>query len=70
MRLFKIRKLVPIAVLNMSYYSFVHCHSQDYFMSLGTPNISVLQPTNVLHNNMLRVMTCSNYICHVTPYVK
>jgi len=36
-------------------------------MSWGTANKSVLQPLNVLHNNILRIMTFSNYICHVAP---
>ena len=68
--LFKIRKYVPIAVLKMLYYSFVYCHLQYCIMSKGTANNSVLQPLNVLHNIILRIMTCGNYRCHVTPSYK
>jgi len=39
-------------------------------MSWGTANNSILQPLNVLHNIILRIMTFSNYSCHVTPLYK
>ena len=68
--LFKIRKFIPIAVLKMLYYSFVYSHLQSCVMSWGTANSSVLQPLNILHNNILGIMTFSNYSCHVTPLYK
>jgi len=39
-------------------------------LSWDTANNSVLQPLDVLHNNILRIMTLSNYGCHVTPLYK
>jgi len=33
----------------------------------GTANNSVLQPLNLLHNNILRIIAFSNSSCHVTP---
>jgi len=68
--LFKIRKFVPIAVLKMLYYSFVYGHLQYCIVSWGTANNSVLRSLNVLHNNILRIMTFSNYSCLVTPLYK
>ena len=68
--LFKIRKFVSIVVLKMLYYSFVYCHLQYCIMSWGTANNSILQPLNVLHNNILRIMTFSIYSCYVTALYK
>jgi len=39
-------------------------------MSWGKANNSVLQPLNVLNSNILRLMTFSDYSCHVTPIHK
>jgi len=39
-------------------------------MSWGTANNSVPQPFNVLHNIILKIMTFSNYSCHVIPLYK
>jgi len=57
-----------IAILKMLYYSFVCCLLQ--LMLWGTVNNSVPQPLNVLHNNILKILTFSNYSCHVTPLYK
>jgi len=64
------KKLIPISVLKMLYYSFVYCHLQYCIMSRGTANNSVLQPLNVLHDNVSRIMTFSNYSCHATTLCK
>jgi len=65
--LFKIQKFVPIAVLKILYctiafyndiYKIVICHGV-------WP-----APIKDLHNNILRIMTFSNYGCHVTPFYK
>jgi len=63
-------KFDPIAVLRIFYYCFVYYDLQYCIMSWGTANNSVLQPFNVLHNNILRIMTFSNYSCHVTSLYK
>jgi len=67
---FKIRKIVPIDILRLLYFSFVHCHLQYCVISWGTANNSVLQPLSLLQNNILRIMTFSKYRCHITPLHK
>jgi len=49
---FKICKFVPIDILRLLYYSFVHFHLQYCVISWGTANNSVLQPLSVLQNNI------------------
>jgi len=36
------------------------------YLSLSLEN-SVLQPLEVVHNNILRTITYNNYRCHITP---
>jgi len=43
----KVRKFVPIDVLRLLYFSFVHCHLQHCVISWGTANNSVLQPVSL-----------------------
>ena len=67
---FKICKFVPRDVLRLLYFCFVHCHLRCCAISWGTANNSVLQPFSVLQNNLLRIMTCSKYRCHITSLCK
>jgi len=67
---FKIRKFVPIDVLRLLYFSFVHCHLQYCASSWGTDNNSFLQPLSVLQNNILRIMSFDKYRCHMLPLYK
>ena len=68
--LYKLRCLVSIDILKVLYFSFAYCHLQYCVVSWGHTNHSVLQSLNVLHNNLLRIMTFSRYTCHVTPLYK
>ena len=53
----KIRNVVPVDVLKMLYFSLVHCHLKYCIVSWGTATNSVLQPLEVVHNNILRTIT-------------
>jgi len=68
--LFKICNFVPIDVLILLHFSFVHCHLNCGFISLDTANRSALPPLSVLQNNILWIMTFSKYRCHITPLYK
>jgi len=63
---YKIRNVVSVDVSKMLYFSLVHCH----IVSWGTATNSVLQPLEVVHNNILRTITYNNYRCHITPVYK
>ena len=67
---YKIRNVVSVDVLKMLYFSLVHCHLKYCIVSWGTATNSVLQPLEVVRNNILRTMTYNNYRCHITPVYK
>jgi len=48
----------------------VHCHLKYCIVSWGTAANSVLQPLELVHNNILRTITSNNYRCHITPLYK
>ena len=54
----------------MLYFSLVHCHLKYCIVSWGTATNSVLQPLEVVHNNILRTITYNNDRCHITPLYK
>jgi len=62
--------VVSADVLKMLYFSLVHCHLKYCIVSLGTATNSVLQPLEVVHNNILRAITYNNYRCHISPLYK
>ena len=64
---YKIRNVVSIDVLKTLYFSLVHSHLKYGIVSWGTATNSVLQPLEVVHNNILRTTTYNNYRCHITP---
>jgi len=68
--LYKIRNVVSVDVLKMLYFSLVHCRLKYCIVSWGTATKSVLQPLEVVHNNILRTITYNNYRCHFTPVYK
>ena len=53
----KIRNEVSINVLKMLYFILVHCHLKYCIVSWATAANSVLQPLEVVHNNILRTIT-------------
>jgi len=57
-------------VSKMLYFSLVHCHLKYCIVSWGTAINSVLQPLEVVHNNILRTIAYNNYGCHITPLYK
>ena len=63
---YNIRNVVSIDVFKMLYFSLVHCHLKYCIVWWGTATNSVLQPLEVVHNNILRTMTYHNYR-HITP---
>ena len=67
---YKIRNVVSVDVLKMLYFSLVRCHLKYCIVSWGTATNSVLQPLEVVHNNILRTITYNNYRCHITPVYK
>jgi len=67
---YKIRNVVSIDVLKMLYFCLVHCHLKYCIVSWGTATNSVLQPLEVVHNNILRTITYNNYRCHITSLHK
>jgi len=67
---YKIGNVVSVDVLKMLYFSLVHCHLKYCVVSWGTATNSVLQPLEVMHNNILRTITYNNYRCHITPLYK
>ena len=64
------RVFPKVDVLKMLYFSLVHCHLKYCIVSWGTATNSVLQPLEVVHNNILRTITYNNYRCHITPVYK
>jgi len=48
----------------------VHCQLKYCIVSWGTATDSVLQPLEVVHNNILRTITYNNCRCHITPLYK
>ena len=67
---YKIRNVVSVDVSKMLYFSLVHCHLKYCIVSWGTATNSVLQPLELVHNNILRTITYYNYRCHITPLYK
>ena len=67
---YKIRNVVSVDVLKMLYFSLVHCHLKYCIVSWGTATNSVLQPLEVVHNNILWTITYNSYRCHITPVYK
>ena len=63
----KIRNVVSDDVSKMLYFSLVHCHLKYCIVSWGTAINSVLQPLEVVHNNILRTIAYNNFRCHITP---
>jgi len=68
--LFNLSKFVPIDILRLLNFSFVHCHLKYCVISWGTANNSVLQPLSVLQINILRIMTFSKYRCLIIALYK
>jgi len=54
----------------MIHFSLVHCHLKYCIVSWGTANNSVLQPLQVVYNNILRTITYNNLRCDITPLYK
>ena len=67
---YKIRNVVSVDVLKMLYFRLVHCHLKYCIVSWGTATNSVLQPLEVVHNNILRTITYNKYRCHIIPVYK
>ena len=68
--LYKIRNVVSVDVSKMLYFSLVHCHLEILQCFMGHSYYSVLQPLEVVHNNILWTITYNNYRCHITPVYK
>jgi len=51
-------------------FRLVHCHLKYCIISWGTATNSVLQPLEVVHNNILRTIRYNNYRFHITPLYK
>jgi len=62
--------LISVDVLKMLCFSLVHCHLKYCIVSWGTATSSVLQPLEIVHNNILRTITYNKYRCHITPLYK
>ena len=62
--------MVSVDVSKMLYFSLVHCHLKYCIVSWGTATNSVLQPLEVVHNNILQTITYHNNRCHITPLYK
>jgi len=67
---YKIRNVVSMDVLKMLCFRLVHCHLKYCIISWGTATNSVLQPLEVVHNNILRTIRYNNYRFHITPLYK
>jgi len=50
----------------MLYFSLVYCHLKYCIILWGTASNSVLQPLEIVLNNILRTITYSNFRCHIT----
>jgi len=57
----KIRNMVSVDVLKILYFNLVHFHLKYCIVSWGTASNPVLQPLEVVHNNILRTITYNNY---------
>jgi len=51
---YKLQIVISVDVLKMFYFSLVHCHLKYCIVSWGTDTYSVLQPIEVVKNNILR----------------
>jgi len=67
---YKMRNVVSVDALQMLYFSLVHCHLKHCIGSWGTATNSVLQPLEVVYNNILQTITYNNFRCHITPLYK
>ena len=67
---YKIQHVVSVDVLKMLYFSLVPCHLKYCIVSWGAATNSVLQPLEVVHNNILLTITYNNYRCHIKPVYK
>ena len=62
--------MVLVDDLKMLYFSLVHCHLKYCIVSWGTATNSVLQPLEVVNNNILRTITYNNCRRHITLVYK
>jgi len=57
MTFYKIRNVISVDFLKMKCFGLVHCHLKYCIASWGTATNSLLQPLEVVYNNILRTIT-------------
>jgi len=57
--------VVSVDVSKMLYFNLVHCHLKYSIVSWRAVTNSVLQPLEVVPNNVLRTITYNNFRCHI-----
>ena len=67
---FRIRQYLSDSALKSLHFSFVYSHLQFAIGAWGGVGITTLNQLNVLHNKIIRAMTCSSFRTKITPLYK
>jgi len=66
----KLRHYIPFKSLKTVYHSLVYSHLRYAITSWGSSSFSTLNVLNIIHNNLLRIMTFSKFNTNVCKLYK